>query len=161
MAEELSPLVVAQMENSIIRGLTDLFIHYTVVLEKLVIGETISLKKEKDRPSSAEILTGQVSALASLSTLEGLFSRILRSSFQNDGKITRRSKGDEYNASLSSTEEAYNRLRACFCRVFISRVASWQSNEQTISEIDAREENHSIDDMMPSLSFQVYHPFSF
>lgn len=108
-----------------------------------------------DCPSSVKILTRQVSALVSLSTLVGLFSRILRSSFRTDGKITRRSEGDEYDVCLSSTEEAYNRLRACFCQLFISRVASLQSNEQTVTEIDAREENQSIDDLMPSVLFQV------
>ncbi|XP_048127342.1 uncharacterized protein LOC125312643 [Rhodamnia argentea] len=155
VAEELWPLVAAQMENSIIRGLTDLFTHYTVMLEKLVIGKSFTLEKERDRSSSVKILTGQVSALVSLSTLEGLFSRILRSSFRTDGKITRRSEGDEYTACLSSTEEAYNRLRASFCRVFLSRVTSRQSNGQTISEIDTRAGNHSIHDMMPSVSFQM------
>ncbi|KAL3753110.1 hypothetical protein ACJRO7_000499 [Eucalyptus globulus] len=146
VAEEISPFVAAQMENSITRGLTDLFIHYAVMLKKLVIS---------DCPSSIKILTGQVSALVSLSTLVGLFSRILRSSFRTDGKITCRSEGDEYDVCLSSTEEAYNRLRACFCQLFISRVASLQSNGQTVSEIDAREENHSIDDLMPSVLFQM------
>jgi len=134
------------MENSIIRGLTDLFTHYAVMLKTLVIG---------DCPSSVKILTGQVSALVSLETLVGLFSRILSSCFRTDGKVTRQSEGDEYDVCLSSTEEAYNWLRACFCQLFISRVASLQSNGQTVSEIDAREENHSIDDLMPSVSFQV------
>ena len=68
--EDASPLVALQMEGSILSGLMNLFVEYTIILERAITCEKIAAEKNGSRINLAESLPQQVSILANLSTLE-------------------------------------------------------------------------------------------
>jgi hypothetical protein len=67
--EDVSPLVALQMEGSILRGLMNLFVEYTIILERAITCEKIVTEKYGSRIKLAESLPQKVSVLVNLSTL--------------------------------------------------------------------------------------------
>lgn len=159
ITEDVSPLVALQMEGSILSGLMNLFTEYIIVLERAITCETNVTEKGGSRINLAESLPQQVSVLASLSTLEHFFFRIVKikifGSFTqiNSELMKNHSVGDqqkELDSCILFIQEASFQLRAHFCQQFVHRMMLLETD----SNFTPRTCIDGEHDPMPSIAFQ-------
>ncbi|CAK7349319.1 unnamed protein product [Dovyalis caffra] len=129
---DVTPLVALQLEDSIFRGLMNLFSEYIAILERAITSETNESKRNGSGIILAETVPQQVSILANLSTLENLFSSTILSVFGSNNHISseqmkNQSVGfhhQELESRVSFVQDASARLRAHFFQQFICRMMS-------------------------------------
>lgn len=153
----MSPLVAMEMENLVIKCLIDLFLEYVSTLEKVISMEIATINRDKYvHGISSEIQIQQISVLANLSTLQGLFSRIIRCSFHSVNQYV---IGAEHKSvdNFSFIQEKSTKVRASFCSQFACRVMSTQYEQQIIPEVNCGDKQDSSisHGMMPSMPWQV------
>ncbi|XP_041002369.1 LOW QUALITY PROTEIN: exocyst complex component EXO84B-like [Juglans microcarpa x Juglans regia] len=156
---DISPLVTLQMDGLILRGLVDLFLEYTIVLEKAITCDELVTEKGGSRINLAETLTQKVSVLVNLSTLEKFFSNIIRSTFGSTSHINSElmrndlvsDQQEELDSCILFIQEASCQVRAHFCQQFIHGMMSMETGSKCYLEtcIDGPK------DLMPSIAFQV------
>jgi len=118
------------MEDSILSGLMNLFMEYIIILERAITCEEIVPEKGGSRINLAESSVQQVSILVNLSTLEHLFSSIVRSIFGSislmNSELMRNhlvgGQQKEIDSCMLFIQEASGQLRAHFCQQFIHRM---------------------------------------
>lgn len=133
-----------------------------MITEEVINGETGNPDRVKDDPrvSSMETLMKQISILMNLSTLESLFSRIIRSILNCNGQEDS-SNADQRNVlenSFSSIQEALGRVRSCFCWQHIVRIMSIQYDQRISSSIASSDNpSHPVlyHHVKPSIPLQV------
>ncbi|XP_062080053.1 exocyst complex component EXO84B-like [Humulus lupulus] len=156
IAEDVTPLVALQMEDSIFSGLMNLFNGYVVILERALIHEKDVIEKGVPIMNFAVSLQQQISILANLSALQILFPKMVRAinegihPFNTDdmNELTISSQETGHDRFTLFTQEASNQLRTQFCHQFIQRIMSCE-----ISHNKLLVENSS--DGTPSVTFQV------
>lgn len=157
---DVSPLVVLQMEDSILSGLMNLFMEYIIILERAITCEEIDTEKGGSRINLAESSVQQVSVLVNLSTLEHFLSSIVRSIFgsishMNSELMRNHLVGGQQKEKIDSCmlfiQEASGQLRAHFCQQFIHRMMSLGTGFEHTVEICSNGQQ----DSMPSFPFQV------
>ncbi|XVF32346.1 hypothetical protein REPUB_Repub17cG0074000 [Reevesia pubescens] len=161
---DVTPLLVIQMERSVLKGLMNLFTEYMAILEKAITFE-IHVSEKGSRRTSAESLPQQISVLAILSTLQHFFIKIIRSFFRGTGHMNselRKKKSidfqqKEVDGCIMSIQEAATQLRAYFCQQFINRMMSLETGSKLMQETCShnQEEHSSFHEAMPSIAFQV------
>ncbi|KAG2719270.1 hypothetical protein I3760_03G259800 [Carya illinoinensis] len=158
ITEDISPLVALQMDSLILRGLVDLFLEYTIILEKAITCDELVTEKGGSRINLAETLTQKVFVLVNLSTLEQLFSNIIRSTFRSTSHINPElirndlvgNQQKELDSCILFIQEASCQVRAHFCQQFIHGMMSGAGSKCYLETcIDGRK------DLMPSIAFQV------
>ncbi|KAM3731137.1 hypothetical protein ACB098_12G139800 [Castanea mollissima] len=130
--EDVSPLVALQMEGSILSGLTNLFVEYTIILERAITCEKLLLKK-------------MVSILVNLSTLEQFFSIIIEDIFGSISHINSEpvrshlvgGQLEELDSCILFIQEASSQLRDFdwlmeLLRELIEAIYVWISNNKAI-----------------------------
>ncbi|KAI4324591.1 hypothetical protein MLD38_030065 [Melastoma candidum] len=144
IVEDVSPMLVLQMQTSIFEGLRDIYMEYVALLKEAV---TYDLSHNEDpEVDSPDMLTRQVSIVANVSAMEDLFCRMIESNVPGDG----------FDLCFSNVLEATDLLRSRFCQEFTSRVMSLGSDCCCHAEI--REDEQSLggfDGLTPSPFFQV------
>ncbi|XP_062024913.1 exocyst complex component EXO84B-like isoform X1 [Rosa rugosa] len=161
---DVSPLLALEIEGSILSGLMNLFKKYIDILERAINCETTVTEKSSSRINLAESVQQQVSILANLSSLEQLFSNMVRSIFKGasdtNSELRKSHPGGyqqkEIDSCIFFIQEASLGLRSLFCEQFINKVMSLKTSYK-LPEIciDGQGESCIFDGGMPSLTFQV------
>ncbi|PIN07070.1 Exocyst complex subunit [Handroanthus impetiginosus] len=149
VADEILPLIVLQMESSVLKGLMDLFTAYIVILECALTGDSNVLEKDGFRVNLPESTTQGVFILANLSTLMQFSFSIVRNIF--DGIHQLEFEIDRY---LMFIQDIYTRLKACFLDQFISNIFSPNVDHESAPEICTGWQGHSRNlDLIPSVPY--------
>ncbi|KAK7835724.1 hypothetical protein CFP56_023258 [Quercus suber] len=143
--KDASPLVALQMEGSILSGLKNLFVEYTIILERVITCEKIAAEKN-------------VSILANLSTLEQFFSIIIENIFGSISHINFEPvrshlvgvQLEELDSCILFIQAASSQIRDCFCQKFIHRMMLLETGSTNTTET-CNDDEH---DLMPSVAFQ-------
>ena len=146
------------MEGSILSGLMNLFVEYTIILERAITCEKIAAEKNGSRINLAESLPQQVSILANLSTLE-FFSIIIENIFGSISHINSEpvrshlvgGQLEELDSCILFIQEASSQLRDCFCQKFIHRIMLLETGSTNTPETCIDDQH----DLMPAVAFQV------
>ncbi|KAM1346404.1 hypothetical protein ACFX13_036458 [Malus domestica] len=162
---DVNPLVSLQIEGSIVSGLMILFKKYVDILEIAINCKATVTEKSNPRIYLAESVQQQVSILANLSSLEQLFSNMVRGIFKGVSDINSelmKTLPDGYQAKeldscISLIQEASSRLRDLYCEQFICKIMSLRNSDNLTPEncIDDQGESCVFQGVMPSLAFQV------
>lgn len=154
-------MIGLEMDDCIIRGLVDLFLEYTSIIEKAIgAGSNVSVRNDSIFIYT-ESLQQQVSILANISTLEYFFSITILTIF-GDTNPTNSESQNNHSAVIQQQElhsiflfiqETSGRLRDHFYQQFILHAVSLDNDNKVSSEAHFDGENdHS---MAPSVAFQV------
>ncbi|KAM6565068.1 hypothetical protein CsatB_025066 [Cannabis sativa] len=153
IAEDVTPLIALQMEDSIFSGLTNLFNGYVVILERALIYEKHVIENSVPLTNFGVSLQQQISILTNLSSLQILLPKMVRAIYEGIGSddmneqiISVQEKG--YDRFTLFTQEASNQLRSQFCHQFIQRIMSFEMDYKKLIV-----ENRSGG--IPSLKLQV------
>ncbi|KAL3573230.1 hypothetical protein D5086_027134, partial [Populus alba] len=157
---DVTPLIALQLEDSILRGLMNLFSEYIAILERAITSET-----NDSGISLAETVPQQVSILANLSTLENLFSSTILSVFGSNNPIDSRlmknqSVGfhqQELESRVLFVQDACARLKAHFFQQFVCRMMSPEIGCKLTPQkcMDSEVDPGLVHDLVPSVAFQV------
>lgn len=147
------------MEGSILSGLMNLFVEYTIILERAITCEKIAAEKNGSRISLSESLPRQVSILVNLSTVEQFFSIIIEDIFGSISHINYEpvrshlvgGQLEELDGCILFIQEASSQLRDCFCQKFIHRMMLLETGSTNNPETCIDDQH----DLMPSVAFQV------
>lgn len=144
------------MEESIVRGLMDLFTEYIFILERAINLKTDVTEKGCSIINLAESLPQQVSFLANLSTLEPFFSGIVRSIFRDTSQFDGFQQR-ELHDYMQYIQEANIRMRAHFCQQVINKMMFLKNGSEHAPEacINNVGDNSTLHDAMPSVALQV------
>lgn len=153
ITECTTPLLLLQMEASILEELTNLFMEYMLILEKALICEIYIEEKGDPRINFARLPEQQVSLLANLSTLEQLFPFIVQD-------LVRNSNSQHLDNCIHLVKESTSQLRAHFCQQFICRIMSLESGSRLASETPTDTVHRLPHNVRPSVIFQVC-PYTF
>ncbi|XP_058094760.1 exocyst complex component EXO84B-like [Magnolia sinica] len=165
--EDVSPLLLLQMESSILKGLADLFTEYVDILKRSIPSEANVVDKGGLRTNSAKTLHQQLSLLVNSATLViHFFSSIAGSIFKGiqssyDEILTEdreHSQQKELDNWIFSVQEAGDQLRCYFCQQFVLSVMTHAEGGQELSSetyVHGQSESVSVQDQMPSAAFQV------
>ncbi|OVA02343.1 hypothetical protein BVC80_9099g143 [Macleaya cordata] len=161
--KEVSPLVILQMETSILNGLTDLFREYIEILIRSIPSKTNILEKGDSRIIFAQTLSQQLSVLANALALVDIFSRTARSIFKNidnfdDQPINATGiQWKELDNWMVSIQQMAGQVRVYFCQQFVYRVMSLEGGSRLCPEtyFDEQHDTDTVQDLMPSVAFQV------
>lgn len=151
------------MENSILKGLYDLFNAYVDILIRSIPNEANVIEKGSPTTNFANTLLQRLSLLANASTLVlHLFSSVTGSICKGDEALAEQTEPIQQKGIdgwFLSIEEAADRLRTYFCHQFVSKVMLLQDEQFLSPETnkDGQGESHSLYDMLPSVPFQVCH----
>jgi len=157
---DVTPLIALQLEDSILRGLMNLFSEYIAILERAITSKT-----NDSGIILAETVPQQVSILANLSTLENLFSSSILSVFGSNNPIDSRlmknqSVGfhqQELESRVLFVQDASARLKAHFFQQFVCRMMSPEIGCKTPQKcMDSEVDPGLVHDLVPSVAFQVY-----
>lgn len=154
------------MENSILRGLYDLFNTYVDILIRSIPNEANAIEKGSPTTNFANTPYQQLSLLANASTLVlHLFSSVTGSisigiECAVDETLTQQAESllqKGIDSWILSIQEAADRLRAYFCHQFVLKVMSLQDEQILSPETNkiGQSENHSLHPPLPSMAFQV------
>ncbi|KAJ4822765.1 hypothetical protein Tsubulata_004159 [Turnera subulata] len=161
ITDDVAPLVALEMEGSILRALTNLFSEYITILENAMTPENVS-EESGSRIILADSVPQQVSILANFTTLQRLFSSIVVILFEGiNCEIINKDSADfqqrELDGCVQFIREACDRLRDDFCRNFLCRMTSPQSDCKFIPKGCSDESGDpALDhDTIPSVAFQV------
>ncbi|XP_021888565.1 exocyst complex component EXO84B-like isoform X2 [Carica papaya] len=147
ITECTTPLLLLQMEASILEELTNLFMEYMLILEKALICEIYIEEKGDPRINFARLPEQQVSLLANLSTLEQLFPFIVQD-------LVRNSNSQHLDNCIHLVKESTSQLRAHFCQQFICRIMSLESGSRLASETPTDTVHRLPHNVRPSVIFQ-------
>ncbi|KAI3741983.1 hypothetical protein L1987_59662 [Smallanthus sonchifolius] len=142
--EDVSSLV-SILGSSILEELMDLFTEYSLILERALTYETNDVVEGASRIKLAKSLSQKVSVIANLSTLEYLFSNVIRSLFKDINQFK-----TVIDGHMTSVSDNCSRLRAHLYKQFIHRI---MSNEASC--IKDRVDLDLLQGLMPSLPYQI------
>ncbi|KAF4358200.1 hypothetical protein F8388_009483 [Cannabis sativa] len=158
IAEDVTPLIALQMEDSIFSGFINLFNAYVVILERALIYEKDVIENSVPLTNFGVSLQQQISILTNLSSLQILLPKMVRAIYEgissddmNEQIISVQEK--RYDRFRLFTQEASNQLRSQFCHQFIQRIMSFEMDYKKLIV-----ENRSGG--IPSLKLQsLYNPY--
>lgn len=133
------------MGSSVLKELTDLFMEYSFILERVINYEANDVVEGVSRVKMAESLSQKVSVIANLSTLEYFFSNVIRNLFKDITQLT-----TVIDGHLTSVSDNNRRVRAHLCKQFIHSI---MSNEASL--IKDHVEFDFLQCLMPSHPYQV------
>ncbi|KAG6748895.1 hypothetical protein POTOM_048833 [Populus tomentosa] len=157
---DVTPLIALQLEDSILRGLMNLFSEYIAILGRAITSET-----NDSGIILAETVPQQVSILANLSTLENLFSSTILSVFGSNNPIDSRlmknqSVGfhqQELESRVLFVQGASARPKAHFFQQFVCRMMSPEIGCKLTPQkcMDSEVDPGLVHDLVPSVAFQT------
>ncbi|XP_073012702.1 exocyst complex component EXO84A-like [Typha latifolia] len=165
VVDDMSPLVILQMESSILKALAEMFNVYTCSLESAIPSIRDTLPNDSHRSNSDQMYKKQLSLLANSATLVGLFpilsARVFKGGEPSDNLLsdhTYISSQNKLDGLILSIEEAADRVWECFCQQVIYDITSKVQYEARInleSDIFGKCRPSSEHNMMPSFAFQA------
>ncbi|PWA70818.1 cullin repeat-like-containing domain-containing protein [Artemisia annua] len=144
VTEDVS-FLVSIMGSSIYEELVNLFRNYVAILERALTYETTDVIEGGTRIKPAESVPQKVSIIANISTLEHLFSSVIRYLFKDMDEL--RNVIDSRMLSVAGT---CSRLRSNFCKKFVHGI---MSNEASC--IKDHIDSDFLWDEMPSAPYQI------
>ncbi|XP_072970741.1 exocyst complex component EXO84A-like isoform X2 [Typha angustifolia] len=165
VVDDMSPLVILQMESLILKALAEMFNVYTCSLESAISSIRDTLPNDSRRSNSDQMYKKQLSLLVNSTTLVGLFpilsARVFKGGEPSDNLLsdhTYISSQNKLDGLILSIEEAADRVWECFCQQVIYDITSRVQYEARInleSDIFGKCGPSSEHNMMPSFAFQM------
>ncbi|KAL3849991.1 hypothetical protein ACJIZ3_011873 [Penstemon smallii] len=138
VAEDMLPLTAMQMENSVLRGLMNLFKAYIVILESALL------------PGETDMIEKGVLILANLTTLIQFSSSVIRNMFDGIHHLD-----FEIDNHLLFVQDMYSRLKAGFIEQFVANIFSRSASHESggSEKCNIWQEDSRTYDMTPSLPY--------
>ncbi|XP_020539036.1 exocyst complex component EXO84B isoform X2 [Jatropha curcas] len=163
ITQEMIPLAAIQMEDSILEGLSNLFMEYISILEKAMNSKLNVSENSGSKIILAESVLQQVSILANLSTVNHFFSSTVVSFFRDinctNSELTENHsvacQQQELDSCVMTIQEASVQLRTQFFQKFICKILSLEVCKWNPEiPVDRKTGSSLVHGLMPSSFFQ-------
>ncbi|XP_020539035.1 exocyst complex component EXO84B isoform X1 [Jatropha curcas] len=164
ITQEMIPLAAIQMEDSILEGLSNLFMEYISILEKAMNSKLNVSENSGSKIILAESVLQQVSILANLSTVNHFFSSTVVSFFRDinctNSELTENHsvacQQQELDSCVMTIQEASVQLRTQFFQKFICKILSLEVCKWNPEiPVDRKTGSSLVHGLMPSSFFQL------